>query len=268
MPQPLEEHAAPGLHNLRDVGGVRTSDGRRVLAGRLYRSDAPILGDPAPALRPWPPRTVVDLRSVGEAAAERHPLASDTTEVVNIALLRELDPARMAQRRNREPGDLPTIYRGMLRASAEALARVVDVVAHRPAPVLLHCAAGKDRTGVATAVTLAAIGVCPEAIVADYLRTEERLEGLLDRIAQGWSPAQLEASMHRLTVERPDLMGAPVEAIQAVLETLEGWPGGAPGWLRDHGLAPGAVETLRRRLTEPLPAEDVAPATARRAGDQ
>ena len=193
MPQPPEDRAAPGLHNLRDVGGVPTSDGRRVRRGRLYRSDAPILGDPEPPLRPWPPRTVVDLRSAGEAAAERHPLASATTEVVNIPLMPQLDPARMAQRQTREPPDLPTIYRGMLRASAEALARVVDVVAHRPAPVLLHCAAGKDRTGVATAVTLAAIGVCPEAIVADYLRTEERLDGLLDRIALGWSPSQPDA---------------------------------------------------------------------------
>jgi protein-tyrosine phosphatase len=263
MPQPPEDRAAPGLHNLRDVGGVPTSDGRRVLRGRLYRSDAPILGDPEPPLRPWPPRTVVDLRSAGEAAAERHPLASATTEVVNIPLMPQLDPARMAQRRAREPGDLPTIYRGMLRVSGEALARVVDVVAHRPGPVLLHCAAGKDRTGVATAVTLAAIGVCPEAIVADYLRTEERLEGLLDRIALGWSPAQLEASMHRLTVERPDLMRAPVEAVEAVLDTLAAWPGGAPGWLGDHGLAPGALETLRRELTEPAPAQEVAPAAAR-----
>jgi hypothetical protein len=267
MPQPPEERAAPGLHNLRDVGGVQTIDGRRVLRGRLYRSDAPVPGDSVPPLRPWPPGTVVDLRSAGEAAEQDHPLASATTEIVHIALMRELDPARMAERRSREPGDLPTIYRALLRGSAEALARVVDVVAHRPAPVLLHCAAGKDRTGVATAVTLAAIGVCPEAIVADYLRTEERLDGLLDRIALGWSPAQLEASMHRLTVERPDLMRAPVEAIQAVLDTLEEWPGGAPGWLGDHGLAPGTIETLRRRLTEPLPAEDGAPATARQAGE-
>jgi hypothetical protein len=48
-----------------------------------------------------------------------------------------------------------------------------------------------------------------------------------------------------------------------VLDTLAAWPGGAPGWLGDHGLAPGALETLRRELTEPAPAQEVAPAAAR-----
>jgi hypothetical protein len=258
MPQPPEERAALGLRNLRDVGGVPTADGGRLLTGYLYRSDAPILGDPEPALRPWPPRTVVDLRSPGEAASECHPLASAGTRVITIPLFRELDPTQMANDDDATLADLPSIYRGLLRASAHNLARVVDVVAHSPAPILLHCAAGKDRTGVAAAMTLAAVGVRPEAIVEDYLRTEESSEGLIERLAQGWSPAQRDLMVRRLTVERPDLMKSPVEAIQAVLDSLAAWPGGTRGWLLHHGLTPAALEALRRRLTKPVVSEETA----------
>jgi protein-tyrosine phosphatase len=202
-------------------------------------------------LRPWPPRTVVDLRSDGEAASGTHPLASPETRVLNIPLFRPLDPARMADGDTPPPADLATVYRGLLRASARNLVSVVTVVASRAGPVLLHCAAGKDRTGVATALVLAAVGVSEEAIVADYIRTEESLAGLPERLVLGWSEAQSEAALHRLTVERPELMEAPAAAIGAVLDVLLDWPGGALGWLLDHGLTPGAVEGLRQRLTTP-----------------
>jgi protein-tyrosine phosphatase len=240
-----------GLRNLRDVGGVAAADGRHVPCGRLYRSDAPIVGDPDPELRPWPPRTVVDLRSPGEGKSIVHPLASARTRVVNIPLFRGLDPGRLEEQRDTEVPDLPTIYRRLLKASAVNVVSVMEVIADSSFPLLLHCAAGKDRTGVATAVALAAVGVPAEAIVADYLRTEESLDGLLDRLARGWSEHELEARLRRLTVERPDLMLAPAAAIEAVLDTLEAWPRGTRGWLVDHGLADETLERLTDRLTGP-----------------
>jgi protein-tyrosine phosphatase len=246
---PLEP--PPGLLNLRDVGDVPAASGRRVPLGRLYRSDAPMLGDPDPELRPWPPRTVVDLRSPGEGRSGAHPLHSERTRVVNIPLFRRLDPGQLASQRRAEPPDLSTIYRRLLRASAVNLVAVAEVIAESPGPVLLHCAAGKDRTGVATAVALAAVGVTPEAIVADYLHTERSLDGLLGRLALSWSEHQREARLRRLTVDRPDLMQAPAAAIEAVLETLGAWPGATAGWLLDHGLAESGLERLIERLTVP-----------------
>lgn len=193
----------------------------------------------------------MDLRSDGEAAAGTHPLASPDTKVVNIPLFRQLDPARMRDRGNPPPADLATVYRGLMRASAHNLIAVVDVVASSPGPVLLHCAAGKDRTGVATALILAAVGVSEDAIVADYIRTEESLAGLPERLVLGWSDVQSEAALHRLTMERPELMLAPAAAITAVLDVLREWPGGTRGWLVDHGLAPDVLARLQRRLTVP-----------------
>jgi hypothetical protein len=253
----FDSHRQPGLRNLRDVGGVSAAAGRRVPLGRLYRSDAPIAGDPVPDLQPWPPRTVVDLRSPGEADAAAHPLAAAATRVVTIPLFRQLDPAELARRRGRAPSDLPTIYRGLLRTSALNLVSVMRVIAESPGPLLLHCAAGKDRTGVATAVALAAVGVPREAIVADYARTEESIDGLLQRLAIGWGPERSAARIEQLTVERPDLMRAPPAAIEAVLETLEAWPGGAPGWLLEHGLGEDRLVRLTEALTVSAPVPDV-----------
>lgn len=238
-----------GLRNLRDVGGIPVGDGRRVATGRLYRSDAPIPGDRVPDLQPWPPRTVVDLRSPGEAATA-HPLETATTRVINIPLFGSLDPSRMSRGAAVDGVDLPTIYRRLMARASERLVAVVALVAENPGPVLVHCAAGKDRTGVTTAVTLAAVGAGREAIVADYVRTEESLEHLHDRMARSWAQDHREETLRRLTEDRPDLMLAPATAIEAVLETLEGWPGGAGGWLLDHGLAPEALEALHIRLLE------------------
>jgi hypothetical protein len=243
--------SSSGLRNLRDVGDIPAKNNRWVPRGRLYRSDAPIVGDPDPQLRPWPPRTVVDLRSPGESRPGVHPLVSAGARVVNIPLFRQLEPGKLAAGDPREPPDLPTIYRRLLRASAVNLVDVVRVIAEGPAPVLLHCAAGKDRTGVATAVALAAVGVAPDAIVADYLRTATSLDGLLARLALGWSEHHRAARLRQLTVERPDLMHAPAAAIQAVLETLDAWPGTTPGWLLDHGLTEPELGRLIDRLTVP-----------------
>ena len=242
-----------GLRNLRDVGGVRTLDGRWVARGRLYRSDAPVPGDSSPALEPWPPRTVVDLRSPGEALASEHPLAAAGTTIVSVPLFGELDPRGLGGERGLEAPDLPTIYGRVLEASAHNLARVVEIVASSPGPVLLHCAAGKDRTGVATAVTLSAVGVGRNAIIADYLRTEESLDGLMERLVLGWSDSRRDELLHTLTATRPDLMQAPAAAIETVLETLGSWPGGTAAWLSEHGVSPETLAALRDRLTTSVP---------------
>ncbi len=238
-----------GLQNLRDVGGLPAAGGRRVRSGRLYRSDAPILGDPSPPLRPWPPRTVIDLRSAGEAGDAEHPLVAGGAHVINIPLLPELSPERQAELRQAAYADLATTYRFLVRTAAAKLTQVVHVVATEPAPLLLHCAAGKDRTGIATAVTLAGVGVPREDIIADYVRTEDSLEHLPGRLALGWSPAHREAALEQLTVGQPELLRTSVAAIEAVLDSLEGWTGGPIGWLLEHGLAAQDPALLRAKLT-------------------
>src|SRR5690606_12336918 len=110
----------------------------------------------------------------------------------------------------------------MLRTTAEHLVDVVDAVASASGPTLVHCAAGKDRTGVSIAMVLALLGAKREDIVDDYLVTARHEE-------------QIEARFRRLFGPRraalpSQYLATPVEAITAVLDTWDEHPGGAFGW--------------------------------------
>ena len=145
---------------------------------------------------------------------------------------------------------LATTYRRLVRNAAGRLIEVVRIVATEPAPVLLHCAAGKDRTGVATAVLLAAVGVPREHIVADYVRSDDSVARLPQRLALGWSEGQREAVLELLTIRQPELLRTSVAAIDTVLDSLEAWPGGPSGWLTAHGLSADELNMLTDKLTE------------------
>jgi len=173
-------------------------------------------------------------------------------------MIKDANPLRMAQQPSARLAGLRTVYAAMLRDSAENIVRAVMAISQGPAPVLVHCAAGKDRTGVVIAVTLAAIGAPREAIVGDYRRTEAAMPGVMTRLRQDWSAEGLDEALERLARERPDLLSAPASAIEGVLDTLAEHDGAAGGWLVDRGLAPGALGALTERLV----AEDGAIAEA------
>jgi hypothetical protein len=213
----------------------------------LFRADAPHPGDAPPALTPWPPRTVLDLRSAGESGAS-HPLAGPDTDVVSLPLLEAANPARMAADPDAAALDLGAIYLDILTRGAPTVVRLAELVAERPAPVLVHCSAGKDRTGVSIAVLLLAAGVPPEAVAEDYRRTEANMPAVARRLAEAWQGDDAEQILDLLTRRRPDLLEAPAFAIDTVVETVAGGPAGAAGWLTEHGLRPAQLDALRARL--------------------
>ena len=140
------------LANLRDVAGLRLAGGGLVPAGVLYRSDAPYPGDAVPGTVPhWPPATVIDLRSTGEAAARYRWPAGVT--VHHVPLMRQaavVGTDDSATRPGRPlPASLAVVYRRMLDMIPHRLAALPGMAADSGGPVLVHCAAGKDRTGVA-----------------------------------------------------------------------------------------------------------------------
>jgi rhodanese-related sulfurtransferase len=224
--------------NLRDLRGLRTADGRLVRRGVLYRSEAPhpdwADGAEVPV---WPPATVVDLRSPEECAAP-HPFA-EIAAVHPIPLGASLAPALAARRL--ADLDLASVYRHLVTDAADAIGRIVRIVANGPFPVLVHCTAGKDRTGIVIAVLLRAAGVRRDDVVADYLRTSANLPRL-------WS-ALRAAGVH--LPRRGALLEVHADALHGVLDEIEATPGGVAGWLDAHGVVRTEVDRLAARLLCP-----------------
>jgi rhodanese-related sulfurtransferase len=234
-----------GLCNVRDVGGLPTEDGRTTRAGVLYRSDAPLPGDPPPAgIAAWPPRTVLDLRSSRERAAAPHPLAAGTTVVLPVALIDDSRGAGAAPAPVLPPEVelgrwFVALYRRWLRDHPVQIVEAVTAVVRAETPVLVHCAAGRDRTGVVTALLLRAAGVRRDAVVADYRRTEGNQALIADRHALAAGFPGGRAALAGLRTP---------EAIELVLDVVDGHSGGTAGWLLAHGASEVDLARWSERL--------------------
>jgi hypothetical protein len=231
-----------GAFNFRDLGGLGTGDGREVRSGLLLRSDT------LQALTPADVRylvdglrleLVVDLRIGPEAVGEgRGPLVDAPVSYLN-APLRDLSPT---------PGLPPAeqtlrFYLDHLGSPTSPVATVVRVLcAQAGHPVLVHCAAGKDRTGLVIALVLRLLGVRDEEIVADYLRTAANMDRIVQRF-RGW-PRYRE---HMARVP-PEVYQAQEHTIVGFLAGLDREHGGATAWARARGMAPADLAGLRERL--------------------
>lgn len=218
--------------NLRDLGGIPV-EGGAIAPGRLLRSALPLGDDQAPPEVVWPPSVVIDLRSQAETETE-HPLAGHGVRVHNFPLLSALRPGVAP------PESLAELYQLMLRTTSDHLVDVVDTVATATGPTLVHCAAGKDRTGVSIAMVLALLGAKRDDIVDDYLVTAQHEEAIEARFRRVFGPRRAELPTQ--------YFATPVEAISAVLDTWDAHPGGAYGWFQRAGGRPETVENLRSTL--------------------
>ncbi len=258
-----------GLVNFRDTGGTPIASGGHTRAGVLYRSDALANLSPAgrEALEASPIGVVVDLRTPTERVASPNILPS-TRPIRSVELpiragsmldtlveLGEgpaLTPEQVLQATSTlpSPGDL---YVMMLESSAADFAEVARLVAlpdgdDHPG-VLVHCTAGKDRTGVATALILDAVGAERERVVADYATTESNLAG-------PWADAMFAAVSSYgipITPALGTLMAkSPREAIEQALAWVDAEFGGAAGYLASGGLTGEDLAALRERLAGPI----------------
>lgn len=243
-----------GAYNIRDIGGYPTTDGAVVRRGLVYRGDAlDRLTDGDRALlaglgvrtvfdfrratererapsRLWEPPPRVVLLDVPEGGDERDIIAWLATE------------GRDGFRAEIMAGDYAVVleeYGPRFRQLIEALADDATGVA------LYHCTAGKDRTGIATALLLGLLGVDAETIVEDYHRTHEHRS--VHRIAQ--MRPELEAAGLDPEAVAPWL-SAPPEVMRLTLAHLDRAHGGVVGYVRDLGVTDEVIDALRHRLRE------------------
>jgi protein-tyrosine phosphatase len=235
---PLRRLPVGGTYNLRDVGDYPVAGGGRTRWGRLFRSDATRFIDGAD-LAALGLRTVIDLRDEAEVTV----LPTGLDVLVPTVLRRPLDPRSLLSRMAvGSPDPLGELYVALVHERGAELAAVVADLARPGAlPALVHCAAGKDRTGVVIALVLSAVGVPDDVVATDYALTSDYL-----------TPAFFSAVPAESGAADPVdevLRGARPESMAAMLRVLAAEHGGARAYLVGHGVPDEAIDHLRTALT-------------------
>jgi protein-tyrosine phosphatase len=234
------------LHNFRDLGGYVGADGRAVRWRQLYRADS--LGKLAEHPGDWETfqalgiGTVIDLRHEFEVTRHGRVPEHPGRGYHNLSIehqpwdLTSLGPDVVVAR------FLADRYAEVAEDGAREIRAVLDLLTDAPAPVVFHCAAGKDRTGLIAAFTLDLLGVGEADIVADFARTElARTRFLTEWLAdhEGVQPRWLGFGH------------APAEAMQLFLTELSQQYGSMRGYTADRlGVSGDQVEALRRRYLQ------------------
>jgi protein-tyrosine phosphatase len=236
-----------GCLNARDLGGYETADGRQTRWGAVVRSDslAALTEAGRAALADYGVRAIIDLRLRSEIDEYPNPYAEPGDHGIAYTNLSVIDPAAGF------PPDTYTLaenYLWMLDRFQGFVAEVMAAIADAPeGAVLIHCAAGKDRTGLISALLLALVDVPAATIAEDYALTAECLrERDEEWLASGpGERAEREALAARFAPTAEVMLG--------VLEGLTERHGGAEAYLLQAGVSRADLDRLRDRLLAPAP---------------
>jgi protein-tyrosine phosphatase len=232
-----------GCFNFRDLGGYPGEGGRQVRWRQVFRSDALhhlTARDVARLQDEIGIGHIVDLRSTAELEAEGRGLLENSPARFHHLPL--YDGSASEGRERAASLSLADRYVLMADFARKPIARVLETLAASDAPAVYHCAAGKDRTGMISAILLGVLGVPDEIIVADYAASREQLDAIVDRLmaAEGYQ-AMLEALP-------PDTLHAVPETMVSLLRQLRDRYGSIEGYVREAGAAPETGRRLRARF--------------------
>ncbi|WP_327288015.1 tyrosine-protein phosphatase [Streptomyces sp. NBC_01198] len=265
---PGPEPDLAGVRNFRDVGGLPTTDGRRVRHGVLFRSGhlAHATAKDADFLEGLGLNTIFDFRNPDDVALEGQDVALRGTRNLSMPLNDPADNAGFWQ--TVRDGDVPSLqavlgegrgearmvaaYRKLILERTEEHSRMLDLLSASdgPAvPALLHCAAGKDRAGTSIAIILLALGVQRSAIEADYLESNARHRRYKVVRGDGSTGTAIDPQVSELL---SPLFEARVEYLRAAFDTIEERWGSVDRYLAEGlGLTPERRAALRERLLTP-----------------
>jgi protein-tyrosine phosphatase len=242
----IRHYPVAGLYNLRDTGGYRAERGT-TRWGKLFRSDAlhRIDEEGRGLLARLGVTDIVDLRGNDERSSSPSLLDGLPAQVHHLPVFDDAAPAAQAGGRI----GLVEIYDHMIDERGTNLVAAIRVIADS-APddaVLVHCTAGKDRTGLVVALALLAAGVDRDDVVADYALTAERLSG-------EWAETML-ARFDRPDVElTPELVElitqSPAPVLEALLDRIDNEYGSVAGYLQAHGLTDDELARLTASLID------------------
>lgn len=242
MHTPGERIPVPGTYNFRDVGGYAVPGGT-VRGRKLFRSDAlsRVGSEGKQLLTELGVRTVVDLRDDDEVEHFPDDLAGLDIELVRL-------PVFEGSGRSQALAD--ATLRGLYEAIAlnhrdvlvAALSKIADT---GDDAVVVHCTAGKDRTGIVIALALIVAGVDRQTVVEDYALTQSHLEG---EWAQKMSSYAEKNGLDVTPRLREIMVGSPPAAMVALLDLIDERFGSVLEYLTSAGMGEGEIAQLRRSL--------------------
>jgi len=239
-----ERHIAfDGCFNFRDIGGYPTSDGRTVKWGRYYRTGRQdrMTADDKARLQSLGVKTQIDLRMPDEAAEQGPgPLADMGAAYHNIPVIPQGGTTRLSELVG-DTGISGKRYLGYLEFGPDSWLRIFELFKNADSQaIVLHCTAGKDRTGVSTAFLLSVLGVNRELIEADYKLTNIDVPRQVDFLEANIG---LPEGMDRNDMSRA--AGVPEDAMADFLDGLETRHGGAISYLKGIGITEQDMEAVR-----------------------
>ncbi|MFF2051344.1 tyrosine-protein phosphatase [Leifsonia sp. NPDC058194] len=245
MSTPPQRIPVHGTYNFRDVGGYPLAGGA-TRSGKLFRADAlGALGDEGKeTLRGLGVRVVIDLRDDFEIEVRPDDLAGLDVSVLRLPVFEGSGASQATI-----GATLADLYEKILLQHRDVVVRALREIADTgDEPVVVHCTAGKDRTGIVVALALLAVGVDRETVLDDYAATEQNLAG-------EWLDGMLTLVRNHGVEVTPDLRiimgGSPREALEAALDLLDRDFGGARAYLLDAGLDEVELAKLRSVLVQP-----------------
>ncbi len=230
-----------GCFNARDLGGLRTTVGRTTRFGAVVRSDSLDHLTPAgwAALQAYGIRTIVDLRNDEERQAGFQPGEAGLT-TVHVPLDDTADTELWEYIWGNGLDGSPLYYRLFLERKPDRCAAAVAAVARAaPGGVVVHCGAGRDRTGLVTLLLLALAGVGADEIAADYELSTERLRGFWAARGERDQGPEIEGLLARADTTARTLLLDIVASLDV------------DAYLRSAGLGEGDLSAVRTRLVGP-----------------
>lgn len=237
-----------GASNFRDLGGYPTADGGVTRHGLVYRADSLHRLSEADLLRydALKIHTVYDLRSDGEREARPNVVESVATCLMSPVEKAGVDPMSRGIASDEHSGQqmLQRMYESIVRYSASVVGDIFRALAEGGVPAVFHCHAGKDRTGVLSALLLEALGVPRSVVLDDYEltgrhRPNEHQKGSFDSMVAGGMPAAAAVG----------ILGAPRWAMAQTLDVIDAEFGGIELYTTGQcGLSDDDLTRLRRTL--------------------
>ncbi len=238
-----------GLFNFRDLGGLALNDGRTTRHRLVYRSDALDRISPNDRLhiiQDLEVNTIIDLRTAEEADGDglQDSRIFPQLETYHLSLMPEGRIGREPFPDGRDPEALAEGYYKNLIEGAPTIGKIFGVIAEsadKNLPVIFHCAAGRDRTGLIAALLLSLIGAKDDEIVRDFTKSNRHAHHIAARLEQ--NPLYGTANQTGLG---PALLQA--QTMEIFLELLRSRNGGASAWADSVGVPTPAIDVLRARL--------------------